>query len=529
VAAARIESGVRLSVQQLVSQYRADILPVALVLLLASFAFARLLAIPAFEDEGTQLRWIWRILERGEWLAPLDAGKPLEAWPMVPLLQLGLPTLRAIRAVHVVAGMLGGLLMYCFARQLADRWSALACGTLFALCPFVVYLQRFALSDMLMCTAGLWVLVAVAGYLDSQRWPQTILLGAGLVVMALSKMPVGFVGLAVLPLALLLMPASRRRALLQRPHWRALQVAHAPVLLLLLLVAIAAAVRALLGRSPGFGLLSFAGLALGNYHDIAAVMGVSSLSVLGELVTQLSWPVVVIAALGLIAGLILNDWRERWLIALGLLPLLAIGLGAHFWYSRYLLFALPPLILAAVAGWRALALRAGDAGRAVAFSAWLLCLLYMGHQSLLLVLNPLLANWSPVDRFQYFEGWGSGYGYPEAANFILAAPDPPAEIFSLDGHSAYQLRCYLPRWWAARVHPVDQAPDGARLQSPQTRLDNLLRSPAWILIPEQLLQTYLDSSFGDAYQDRFALHRVASFAKPGARVELTLYEVKGRP
>ena len=54
-----------------------------------------------------QLGWIWRVIDAGEWLQPLGDGKPLEAWPLVPLVRLGLHPLTAARAMHVVAGMIG--------------------------------------------------------------------------------------------------------------------------------------------------------------------------------------------------------------------------------------------------------------------------------------------------------------------------------------------------------------------------------------------------------------------------------------
>jgi hypothetical protein len=71
------------------SRYRIDILTTGGLLLIGSFAFVHLMALPAFEDEGSQLRLIWRLIEAQEWLQPLGDGKPLEAWPMVPLVRLG--------------------------------------------------------------------------------------------------------------------------------------------------------------------------------------------------------------------------------------------------------------------------------------------------------------------------------------------------------------------------------------------------------------------------------------------------------
>ncbi|MEO7208683.1 MAG: hypothetical protein ABI145_18425 [Steroidobacteraceae bacterium] len=81
------------------------------------------MALPAFEDEGSQLRWVWRLIEAGEWLQPLGDGKPLEAWPMAPLVRLGLPPLMAIRAVHVLVGMVAVVLTYRLALGSSSRSS----------------------------------------------------------------------------------------------------------------------------------------------------------------------------------------------------------------------------------------------------------------------------------------------------------------------------------------------------------------------------------------------------------------------
>jgi glutathione S-transferase len=70
--------------------HRKHVLPVAALIGLGSLALIRLLAVPAFEDEGTQLRWIRRIIDAAEWLQPLNEGKPLEAWLMVPWVWAGL-------------------------------------------------------------------------------------------------------------------------------------------------------------------------------------------------------------------------------------------------------------------------------------------------------------------------------------------------------------------------------------------------------------------------------------------------------
>ena len=513
------------------SAYRNDILVGAVLLLIGSAAFVHLGAVPAFEDEGSQLGWIWRASEAGEWLLPLGDGKPLEAWPMVPLVRLGLaPPLVVTRSLHVLAGMIAAVLTWRLASGLLERAPAFASGALFTICPFAVYLQRLALSDMFLCAAGAWVLVNSSRLTQSPTWSRAAALGASLVLGALCKLPVGLIFLISMPLALLLMPASERQRLLQPPARARLLVAHAPAALLALGVIALAVIRYRHGQSPGFGLRDLFGIGLGHYQDIGAGAGVSRPDLVVELNTQLSWPVTVVALIGVGAAGLLGDWRHRWLIAVGLLPMIGIGLLVHFWYPRYLLFTLPPLTVAAVSGWQALAFRAGRLRGTVEVAVLLVCVGCMGWQSARLILDPLAARWSPLDRFQYFEGWSSGYGYPEAARFISAAADAPQRIYSLDGHSAFQLRNYLPPRWNSRITPIYYTDAGQYLRSEPARLQNLLEhTPAWIVIPVQLLDGYLDSTFGRAdLRSVIDLRRIAVFDKPGGRVQLAIYEVTRR-
>jgi uncharacterized membrane protein len=267
---------------------RNDIVPVAALLLLGSFAFVRLSALPAFADEGDQLRWIWRVIEAGEWLQPLGDGKPLEAWPMVPLVWLGLNPLAAARALHVLAGMIGAVLTYRLALQLSDRRTAFVSGALFAICPFVVYLQRLALSDIFMCAAGVWVLSSVIRFIESPTGRHATMVALGLVLVAFCKFPIGFVFLASLPMALLLMPATERQRLLHQPGLTKVIAAHVPATCLALAVLLTAILRLQHGQSPGFGLQDLIGVGLGHYEGIETTMGVPRPSLIGELTAQLS-------------------------------------------------------------------------------------------------------------------------------------------------------------------------------------------------------------------------------------------------
>jgi len=99
-------------------------------------------------------------------------------------------------------------------------------------------------------------------------------------------------------------------------------------------------------------------------------------------------------------------------------------------------------------------------------------------------------------------------------------------IYSLDGHSAYQLLAYLPAEWRSRVRPVFYGQDGLVLASEGARMKNVLQQmPAWIIVPEPLLAGYLDSSFGRMNSELLELRQIAAFDKPGSHSRLVLYAV----
>jgi hypothetical protein len=508
---------------------RRDVAAIGALLLLGSLPLLNLLALPAFLDEGTYLGWIARVVDQGEWLHPLDDGKPLEVWPMVPFVWLGLRPLIVARVANVLVGAIGAGLVYRLALPLRDRRTAFACGGLFALCPFVVYLQRLALADTFLCVAGVWTLLTAYELVLSPTAKHARRLAVSLVLVACTKLPVGFVFLLSVPLALAIMPSAHRRMLLQRPSRGRLIAAHAPAVLLAVAMAVVMVARLRAAHQAAFGVELVRGIGLGHFPGIAEGLGVDGMSLWGELAAQLSWPVTLLGALGVVACAALGDWRERWLVATGVVPMALIAGGAQFWYSRYLLVALPPLVIGAVLGWARLADRAGRFRGLVLGGVLATCALLMGKQSALLIIDPVAASWSKVDRIQYVEGPSSGYGFPEAAAFLVAAHDAPARIYSLDGHSSYQLRSYLPPSWTARVEPIFYGSTGKRLLTSEGRLAHLVaNAPAWVVISDQVLSHYLESTFGPEGARRIEVRPVALFDKPGGHARLGIYAMTPR-
>jgi len=496
---------------------RAAPLLLGLAVLGCLLALTHLMALPAFEDEGTQLRLMQRLLYAGEWLAPLGDGKPLEVWLMAPLASLAREPLWAVRAVHVLVGLGCVLLSYRLARNLTGAACAALAALLVAVCPFTVYLERLALADIVLCAAGLGVLVSTLAYARQPDRTRATALAAVLVLAGMAKLPVGFVFLGALPLALLLMPRERRP-----PRATLTLLALGPAAVLALVVLAVALARVGSGHAAGFGIQDLLGIGGGGSGDIAAAMHVARPDLWTELTAQLSAPLVALAIIGLLACARLHGWQHRWLILAGLIPMLAIGLLPRFWYSRYLLFTLPPLIVASLCGWVALWERLARL-RPALLAAVLLAVGFMSVQSARLIIDPATARWSDVDRFQYIEGWTSGYGYPEAADYLRAA-HPTLMIYALDGHSAEQLLTYLPQSWRAQVHTALYADDGSTLQTAAARLDHLLaHSPFWIIAPAQLLARSLRATAGAGAEQALHVSELQLFDKPGQRGALGIY------
>ena len=123
---------------------------------------------------------------------------------------------------------------------------------------------------------------------------------------------------------------------------------------------------------------------------------------------------------------------------------------------------------------------------------------------------------------------GFGLRLPwEAAAFLLGTGAATPNVFALDGHSAYQLRSYLPRAWFHRINSIDYGADGrSRCAVPTSAWPICCRSsPHGSSFPSRCCSRYLQSNFGTT--NALDLRLIAAFDKPGARTRLAIYEATG--
>lgn len=318
---------------------------------LGSIAFLNLRELPIWIDEAARVWWIERIVEAGDWTRPFGYGKPLEAWLPVPLVWLGVDMhlLIGMRALHVVAGIVAILSVYMLTREVANRTAALVRGLLAALCPFIVFFARISSAEIYLCVAGLLTLLGVVRFWREQTWASAVLLGVSMFLAAFAKFPVGFVFMWSVPLALVVMPISDRAKLLAPAGRLKLLAAYAPAGLLLCAMIVVVVVRLQLGLRPGFGLINIG-------YQTESVNRVSTISanlhqLLNVLLVQVTWPVVILASADITFTLLKGNAYQKWLAIMGLVPIVGMMLVSSVWFSRYLVFVIPHLIVVSVCGW----------------------------------------------------------------------------------------------------------------------------------------------------------------------------------
>jgi hypothetical protein len=141
------------------------------------------------------------------------------------------------------------------------------------------------------------------------------------------------------------------------------------------------------------------------------------------LASYVTLPLLLLAAAGLVLAVVRRDRRGLLLGLVALLPLVPFVALAQIWFPRYIVFAgVPLLVLAAsavVAGAGALLARLGQAAGQWALAGGMA----LGLAAALpfdyaLWTDPRRAPLPATDRFQFVDGWPSGYGIRDTIAFL---------------------------------------------------------------------------------------------------------------
>jgi 4-amino-4-deoxy-L-arabinose transferase-like glycosyltransferase len=484
----------------------------ALAGLLAAFAVsrvARIDSLPAFLDEARHLNWAQRLQTESHFLKPLDDGKLLQVVATAASMRLGGDPLRAARLTSVLVGAVGLWAAWRLGRRLRGPTAGLLSAALYLVCPFMLVYDRMNLADVYLSTCASLALLACLHLLEDPRPARALVLGLAMAASVLSKAP----GLAVFVYPAIAAWLLRGRG----AHLRRM-------------LGLAYAVAGALVAPP----IAYFLLHTSQIQAKAAVGADSRADLLVEnLGLAASWlwdywtgPVVLLG-LAAVVWAVLHARREEGVLALASAVWVApFVLFAWQWFPRYVLPAsVPFLVLVALAATDLEATLAKRAPRlrwpVVAVGLALLVAPALAFDARLL-LDPATAPWPAPDRFQYVQGWPSGYGWREAYAALRGErqrhPEGITVVTDRTGHRTGQwvLKAYFQADPGVEVRGLEVGEDEALAQ-----VEHWVRGrPLYLLTGPRLMRF--------AGTPTIRADRVGTYRKPSGAFVCNLYRLVPR-
>ena len=354
-------------------------------------------ALPMFLDESWHISWSMWIAEGKEWDSPWLFGKGVNIFLNALLFPwAGERYLVATRLVTVLFGALTLAAVFAAARRLYDDRTALVAALLYLFSPYALFYDRLVLTDPVQSTFATLALLWSVRTAQDGRAKDGVLLG---LLLALSVFAKASGLLAFLTPAVAWLLLARERAKSARAFGIAYAIGAALVAWpLKVFFATTSTVRAAVDKSqegPFGRLLENAPLA---WEWVAGYW---------------TLPVLALAVVGLALALVTRARAGLFLSGLIVLPLAAYLAVSSLWFPRYLVFLTPPLAILAGAALAALARQP----RALVATLALVLLPSLRFDWFLWT-EPAKAPLPEVERFQFVNGWPSGYGTRDTLAFL---------------------------------------------------------------------------------------------------------------
>jgi tetratricopeptide (TPR) repeat protein len=475
----------------------------AIVALYLVTRLSRLMVLPVFLDEAIHLDWAFRTAATGQLVGISDGGRYLPIWLYALFATSAADPLRAARLLSVAAGLASVLGLAWLGRLLDSPRAGLLAAFLYVGAPFTLVYDRMALVDALLAALVVYALAFVVLWARATQRRWAIALGLLLGAAGLTKLS----GLLLLSLPALVVLSSARASRARRASQLGWVYAMAAVLLAPLVIDLGGTGRFfeenlwVLQSGPGGS--SF----IARNARLALEWLAAYFTPQGAVVVALAFLFAVLARAR--ADLLLASVAAGWC-------LFFVLAGGRYWFPRYVLPAVPPLLL--------LVGRAADrAGRGGPWTvAALLAACWLRFDAALLA-DPARAPLPPVERSQYVYDWPSGYGVAEAAAALrdAAARQPVVVLRDQSSGSLKEGLDLLLRGGAAPIEFVD-AP--VKAGGATDVIEPLLaRGRPVILAVDETTDRQLVLSL----DGRRVLSPEAAFRKPDARRQVALYAVAG--
>lgn len=384
--------------------------------LLAFFLFfflrlSKLNNIPVFVDEAIYVRWsqVMKNEVSLRFIPQTDGKQPLFMWVTIPFFKISPDPLIAGRLVSVASGF-GTLLGIAFLSYLifGNIFVTSLSILVFSILPYSVFFDRLALADSMLAMFGIWSLAFSVLFAKTRKLDHAMLLGFAIGGGLLTKSPaiIFYVWLVISILFFF------------RPKGNKLIELGKLVLGFIAVIVISQMMYGILRLGPAFNMI---GARNQDYlYTWKEVFGHPLSPLIGNLKTTLSWFWLLISPtfiLSLIFGLFPKKTRKLalFLILVSLIPLIAQAAIAKVYTSRYILFAVLPLIPVIGFGLNWLVTRRGLLIKlssiiifTVPFTISLLC-----------VFAPTKAPLSFDMYSGYLQEWTAGWGQKEIAGYFI--------------------------------------------------------------------------------------------------------------
>ena len=372
-------------------------------LVFAILRFSNIYSVPVFVDEAIYVRWsqIMKAEASLRFLPMSDGKQPLFMWATMPMFKVISDPLVAARTLSSLAGAgtVVGLSLLSFL-YFKSVYASLLTASVYALLPFTVFFDRMALADSMLAMFGVWTLAFFKLYLEKRTQEFAMLTGFALGAALLTKSPAVFyfAWIALLFTFDIDFKKENKKSLLSL------------LLGFAYLIVIALAMKSILKLGPNSNMASSRNL---DYlYSIKEVLGHPLSPLIGNLKTTFWWLWYLLTPgvfLALFTQNIFKNKKLLFFLCLSLLPLIAQSAIAKVYTSRYILFAISPLII--IAGYN-------------------LSKLNKYLVALILVLSGLFSAkyvWSPESTKMpydmatgYYQEWTAGWGQKQVADYFLS-------------------------------------------------------------------------------------------------------------
>lgn len=399
---------------------------------------AGLLVLPMFNDEAIYIRWATIVRENPSklFVSAMDGKSPLFVWLNAMTLGFTEDILLSGRIVSVAAGAFAVAGIYLLGKKLFSPAVGFLASLIYLLLPFSTIHDRMALMDSLVTAFAVWlILLIVHFYFDQKRiYRMGLAMGAAMGLGFLTKTP--FLMFFIFPVLGMFFFSDCKSAKL----WKGLAVAYAVALMLMTPYLLYEPPSHTAGTDKVFHNAKILDslIALLKFKNALLYSNIKELS--EYLLAYVTWPLLPVFAVSLFRAAQARDRKAIFLAAWFVIVAGAIVFLGKGIFSRYFLFAIPPVALLSaktLADWsNAVFERPGAVGGAgrfrpiLSFGALCLLLSPAGGFDYKLIRSPESAGWAEKDRWQYTDSEYSGYGIREAADFFSAvAREKPVAVF----------------------------------------------------------------------------------------------------